>query len=164
MMTRSGRFLVIGGLLLAVWGMTYGLYYAVFVEHQTLDTIGGSLAGAFVHAAEQASQQSQASMQAYASANYVYVRQVDAHGHWIGLGLLLVVLGIAFSRVGFSESARMALASALIAGAILFPLGVLLETVMQGSIPKAVAVLGSALVIASLAGIALGFSRDRSTA
>jgi hypothetical protein len=58
----------------------------------------------------------------------------------------------------------MALASALIAGAILFPLGVLLETVMQGSIPKAVAVLGSALVIASLAGIALGFSRDRSTA
>ena len=51
-MTRSGRLLVIGGLLLAVWGMTYGLYYAVFVEHQTLDTIGGSLTNAFVHAAE----------------------------------------------------------------------------------------------------------------
>jgi hypothetical protein len=164
MMTRSGRVLVIGGLLLAVWGMTYGLYYAVFVEHQTLDTIGGSLAGAFVHAAEQASQQSQTSMQAYASANYIYVRQVDAHGHWIGLGLLLVVLGIAFNRVGFSESARLALASALIAGAILFPLGVLLETMIQGPIPKAVAVLGSALVIASLAAIALGFSKDRSTA
>jgi hypothetical protein len=164
MMTRSGRVLVIGGLLLAVWGMTYGLYYAVFVEHQTLDTIGGSLAGAFVHAAEQASQQSQTSMQAYASANYIYVRQVDAHGHWIGLGLLLVVLGIAFNRVGFSESARLALASALIAGAILFPLGVLLETMVQGSIPKAVAVLGSALVITSLAGIALGFSRNRNTA
>ena len=164
MMTRSGRVLVIGGLLLAVWGMTYGLYYAVFVEHQTLDTIGGSLADAFVHAAEQASQQSQTSMQAYASANYIYVRQVDAHGHWIGLGLLLVVLGIAFNRVGFSESARLALASALIAGAILFPLGVLLETMIQGPIPKAVAVLGSALVIASLAAIALGFSKDRSTA
>jgi hypothetical protein len=163
-MTRSGRWLVIGGLLLAVWGMTYGLYYAVFVEHQTLDTIGGSLTGAFVHAAEQASQKSQASMQAYASANYIYVRQVDAHGHWIGLGLLLVVLGIAFSRVGFSEPARMGLAAGLIAGAILFPLGVLMETEIQGSIPKAVAVVGSALVIASLAGIALGFSRDRGTA
>jgi hypothetical protein len=163
-MTRSGRLLVIGGLLLAVWGMTYGLYYAVFVEHQTLDTIGGSLTNAFVHGAEQASQKSQTSMQAYASATYIYVRQVDAHGHWIGLGLLLVVLGIAFSRVGFSESARMGLASALLAGAILFPLGVLLETAIQGSLPKAVAILGSALVIASLAGIALGFSRDRGTA
>lgn len=163
-MTRSGRLLVIGGLLLAVWGMTYGLYYAVFVEHQTLDTIGGSLTNAFVHAAEQASMQSQASMQAYASANYIYVRHVDAHGHWIGLGLLLVVLGMAFSRVGFSESARMGLAAALLAGAILFPLGVLLETAMQGSLPKAVAVLGSALIIVSLAGIALGFSRERGAA
>lgn len=163
-MTRSGRLLVIGGLLLAVWGMTYGLYYAVFVEHQTLDTIGGSLTGAFVHAAEQASQKSQASMQAYASATYIYVRQVDAHGHWIGLGLLLVVLGIAFSRVGFSESARMGLAAGLLAGATLFPLGVLLETGMQVSLPKAVAVLGSALVIVSLAGIAFGFSRDRGAA
>lgn len=160
-MTRSGRFLVIGGLLLAVWGMTYGLYYAVFVEHQTLDTIGGSLTNAYVHAAEQASQPSQAAMQAYASANYNYVRQVDAHGHWIGLGLLLIVLGVAFSRVGFSEAMRMRLAAALLAGAILFPLGVLLETVNASSIPKGVAILGSALVIASLGGIALGFSKNQ---
>ncbi|MGB9333365.1 MAG: hypothetical protein WCB14_00020 [Candidatus Acidiferrales bacterium] len=162
-MTRSGRFLVISGLLLAVWGMTYGLYYAVFVEHQTLDSIGSSLTNAFVHAAEQAPQLSQAAMQSYASANYNYVRQVDAHGHWIGLGLLLIVLGIAFSRVGFSEAMRMRLAAALFAGAILFPLGVLLETVIAGSIPKGVAILGSALVIAALAGIALGFSTNQPT-
>jgi hypothetical protein len=162
-MTRSGRVLVIGGLLLAVWGMTYGLYYAVFVEHQTLDSIGGSLTNAFVHAAEQSSQQSQAAMQAYASANYAYVRQVDAHGHWIGLGLLLIVLGVAFGRVGFSEAMRMRLAAALLAGAILFPLGVLIETVNGGSIPKGMAIFGSALVIASLAGIALGFSKNQPT-
>lgn len=163
-MTRSGRFLVIGGLLLAVWGMTYGLYYAVFVEHQTLDSIGGSLTAAFVHAAAQASQQSQDAMQAYANANYAYVRQVDTHGHWIGLGLLLILLGVAFSRVGFSESVRFGLAAALLAGSVLFPLGVLLETLNRGLLPKAVAVVGSALVIASLAAIALGFSRNRSAA
>src|ERR1700723_4403705 len=74
MMPREGRLLVIGGLLLAVWGMTYGLYYAVFVEHQTLDTIGGSLAGAFVHAAEQAAHQTQAPRQASPSANYIFFR------------------------------------------------------------------------------------------
>jgi hypothetical protein len=163
-MTRSGRLLVVGGLLLAVWGMTYGLYYAVFVEHQTLDSIGGSLTSAFVHGAGQAPQQSQAAIEAYADATFAYVRQVDAHGHWIGLGLLLIVLGVAFSRVGFSETARMALAAALLAGSALFPLGVLLETVNRGAIPKAIAVVGSALVIASLAAIALGFSRNRSAA
>lgn len=162
-MTRSGRLLVIGGLLLAVWGMTYGLYYAVFVEHQTLDAIGGSLTNAFVHAAEQSGQQSQASMQAYTTANYAYVRQVDAHGHWIGLGLLLIVFGVAFSRVAFSESTRMLIASALLAGSFLFPAGVLLETAMAGSVPKAIAIAGSALVIASLAAIALGFNRDQRT-
>jgi hypothetical protein len=163
-MTRSGRLLVIGGLFLAVWGMTYGLHYAVFVEHQTLDNMGGSLTATFVHAAEQATEQSQASLQSYANAAYAYVRQVDAHGHWIGLGLLLIVLGVAFSRVGFPESARMALAAALLAGSLIFPLGVLLETVNRGAIPKAIAVAGSALVIASLAAIALGFSRNRSAA
>ena len=163
-MTRSGRILTIGGLLLAVWGMAYGLYYAVWVEHQTLDDIGSSLAGSFVRAAEGFRTQSQQAMQSYAAANYAYVRQVDAHGHWIGLGLLLIVLGIAFGRVAFSEKIRTALASALLAGAFLFPAGVLLETAMAGSLPKAVAVLGSALVIISLAGIALGFSRDRGAA
>lgn len=163
-MTRSGRLLIIGGLLLVTVGLTYGMIYAVFIEHQTLDSIGGSLAGAFVHAAEQRPAESQASMQDYAGANYVYVRQVDAHGHWIGLGLLLIVLGIGFSRVGFAESARLNIAVALLAGSILFPLGVFLETLNRGNGPKAVAVLGSALVVASLGAAAIGFSRHKGTA
>lgn len=158
-MTLSSRILVVGGLFLAVWGMSYGLYYAVFVEHQTLEAIGGSLAGAFVHAAERNMAESQTAMQRYATANYDYVRQVDAHGHWIGLGLLLFVLGIAFGRVGFAEWIRRLLASALLIGAILFPLGVLAETVNHGPAPRAMAILGSAVIIATLAVIALGFQR-----
>ena len=55
----------------------------------------------------------------------------------------------------------MRLAAALLAGAILFPLGVLLETVNAGAMPKGLAILGSALVIAALAGIALGFSKNQ---
>jgi hypothetical protein len=160
-MTHSGRILVIGGLLLAVWSMSYGVIYAVFVEHQTLDSIGGSLSSAFVHAAEQNMAESNLSMQAYATANRVYVRRVDAHGHWIGLGLLLFILGVAFGRVGFAEPTRRFLAIALLAGAILFPLGVLAETASGGIGPKALAVAGSAIVIVSLASIAWGFSRAR---
>jgi len=33
------------------WGCLYGLYYAVLVEHQMLDQMGGALATAFVNAA-----------------------------------------------------------------------------------------------------------------
>jgi len=51
-MTVSARLLILGGLALAAFGMLYGLHYALFVEHQTLDQLGGSLAQAFMHAAD----------------------------------------------------------------------------------------------------------------
>lgn len=161
-MNRSSKLLIFGGLALAAWGMCYGLVYAVFIEHQTLDGIGSSLAAGFMRAAERHSQESQASLAEAASRSYVYVRQVDAHGHWIGLALLLLVLGIAFDRVGFSERSRTWLAAVLLAGSIIFPLGVLLETWNRGAGPQAVAVIGSALVIFGLCGTTLGFVRGES--
>jgi len=87
---------------------------------------------------------------------------VDAHGHWIGLGLLLLILGIAFDRVGFGERMRRYLAAVLLAGSVIFPLGVLLETWNRGTGPQAIAVIGSALVILGLAGTAWGFARSNS--
>jgi hypothetical protein len=42
-MNRARKVLIFGGTLLAAFGMLYGLHYAVFVEHQTLDGMGGSL-------------------------------------------------------------------------------------------------------------------------
>jgi hypothetical protein len=51
-MNTARKILIFGGLTLAVFGMLYGLYYALFVEHQTLDRMGSSLAAAVVHAAE----------------------------------------------------------------------------------------------------------------
>ncbi len=163
-MSASRKVLVIGGLALALWGMAYGLYYAVFVEHQTLDRIGGALATGFARAAERKMPEAQAALDAYAQAQFVYVRQVDVHSHWIGLALILFVLGIAFDRVGFNERQRFAWAMALLIGSVIFPLGVLLETVDRGPGPKAVAILGSALIIVSLAAIAWGFARGGESA
>ncbi len=163
-MSASRKLLVIGGLALALWGMAYGLYYAVFVEHQTLDSIGGALATGFARAAERRIPEAQAALDAYAQAQFAYVRQVDVHSHWIGLALILFVLGIAFDRVAFSERQRFAWAMALLIGSVIFPLGVLLETVDRGPGPKAVAILGSALIIVSLAAIAWGFARGGESA
>jgi len=160
-MSLGRRILIIGGIALALWGMAYGLWYAVFAEHQALETIGGSLTSAFANAADRHLESAHASLGEYRAAKYVYDRQVDVHGHWIGLGMLLIVLGIGLDRVIFSESIKSLLAIAAFAGAVLFPLGVLLQTVDHGNLPRVVAILGSVLMIVSLAAFALGFARAR---
>jgi hypothetical protein len=73
--------------------------------------------------------------------------------------MLLIVLGMGFDRVGFNEGTKMLLSAGLLLGSLLFPLGVLMQTFSHGPAPRAVAIAGSALVIASLAGMTLGFAR-----
>jgi hypothetical protein len=164
-MTGSRKLLVLGGMALAAVGMLYGLYYAVFVEHQTLDQMGGSLAHAFASAAERNSSESQTALEAYASTKYDYVRQVDAHSHWIGLGMLMILLGALFERVNFSEAVRQAIAIGLLTGSAVFPLAVILQTYHHGAfILKALAVVGPGLVIVGLTATAWGFARQRTLA
>jgi hypothetical protein len=158
-MSGARKILIFGGLALVAIGMLYGLVYAVFIEHQTLDGLGASLTAAFVHGAERNLPAAQSSLEAYARNSYAYVRQVDAHSHWIGLAMILLVLGIAFDRVRLSEGWKLALAVALLAGAAVFPLGVLMQTWMTGSLPRALAALGAAGVTAGMAGAAWGFAR-----
>ena len=74
-MNAAQKVLIFGGLILAAFGMLYGLHYAIFVEHQTLDRMGGSLAAAFVHAAEGHLPEAESALESYASTKYDYVRQ-----------------------------------------------------------------------------------------
>jgi len=157
-MNGARRLLLFGGIALAVWGMSYGLWYAVFAEHQALDGIGSSLATGFSAAAQRDPALVQSSLARYKEAKYIYDRQVDVHGHWIGLAMLLIVVGIGFDRVNASNKMKLYLALGLFLGAVIFPLGVLLQTFNHGPFPRAAAIAGSALVIVSLLGIAFGFS------
>ncbi len=161
-MTSSRTLLIFGGMALATLGMLYGLYYAVFVEHQTLDQMGGSLAQCFIAAASRNLGQSQAALEQYGETKYDYVRQVDAHSHSIGLGMLMIVLGVIFERVNFREGIRQLIAFSLLAGSALFPLAIILQTRNHGAlIFKALAVAGPGLVIVGLAATAWGFARQR---
>jgi hypothetical protein len=163
-MSTERKVLLIGGLVLALLGMLYGLHYAVFVEHQTLDRMGGSLAQAFVHAAERSPVEAHNALNSYAAAKYDYVRQVDIHSHWIGLAMLLMVLGVVFDGVAFNERARIWVAAALVAGSFVFPLGVILQTVSQGgSLASALAIVGSATVTIALGAVVWGFARSPNT-
>ncbi len=163
-MNRGRKILIFGGAVLAAFGMSYGLHYALFVEHQTLDQMGGALAGAFVHAAEGKWDESQSALAAYRETKFDYVRQVDVHSHWIGLAMLMVVLGVVFDQVAFGQRTRMWIAVALLSGSWIFPLGVVLQTVnhqaaIWRTLGSAIAVAGSALVIVSLGAAAVGFMR-----
>jgi dipeptide/tripeptide permease len=159
-MSTARRLLFAGGIALAAFGMLYGLHYAVFVEHQTLDRMGGSLSQAFASAAERNTAVAHAAVDTYAATKYNYVRQVDIHSHWIGLAMLLMVLGVAFDDVAFSERSRTSIAVALLTGSFIFPLGVLLQTVSRNaSLGSALAIFGSATVTIALAAVIWGFSR-----
>ena len=162
-MSSARRLLIVGGIGLALLGMMYGVWYAVFAEHQELYGMGKALATSFSAAARRDSLASREALKEYEERKYAYDRHVDAHGHWIGLALLLMVVGLALDRAAFPERMKMLLAAALLAGSLLFPLGVLLETFTRGPGPRALSVAGSALVIASLAGMTLGFARARTS-
>jgi hypothetical protein len=161
-MNAAQKMLIFGGLILAAFGMLYGLQYALFVEHQTLDRMGGSLAAAFIHSAEGHLPQAQSALESYASTKYDYVRQVDSHSHWIGLAMLLIVMGVIFDQVAFSDRVRFWAAIALLAGAVAFPLGVMLQTFRHAAFfASALAVLASALITVALATVAWGLAPKR---
>lgn len=158
-MSAARRLLICGGIGLVLLGMTYGLWYAVFAEHQELDGIGKSLATGFSAAAQRNSVAAEGALQQYRDLKYNYDRHVDVHGHWIGLGMLLIVLGIGLDRMGLSEQVKTLLAWGLLLGSLLFPLGVLMQTWSHGTAPRGLAIAGSALVIVSLGAMGIGFAR-----
>ena len=163
-MSGARRLLLAGGMALALWGMGYGLWYAVFAEHQALEGIGTSLSSAFSSAAQRDVEQSGAALLRYKESKYIYDRQVDAHSHWIGLAMVLIVLGFCFDKVSFSENTKLWLAAGSLAGALVFPLGVLFQVYDYGPLPRILAISGSALEIVSLCLIALGLARRQSSA
>jgi dipeptide/tripeptide permease len=158
-MSHARKLLWWSAFALALWGMSFGFWYAVLVEHQTLDGLGAHLATAFMHAAARDLPAAHASLASYTATEFVYVRQVDVHSHWIGLALLLFVLGIGFDRLAIARRQQDYLAVALCAGSAIFPLGVMLQTMIRGPLPDVLAIIGAAMVIVALAVVALGFAR-----
>jgi hypothetical protein len=159
--SAARKLLILGGVSLATFGMLYGLHYALLVEHQTLARMGGQLSAAFVSAAQGQSTDAHAAVQGYASTKYDYVRQVDVHSHWIGLAMIMIVLGVVFDRTGLSDRMSLMIAAAMMAGSIVFPLGVLLQSAYHGAeFASVLAIAGSVLVIASLGVAAVGFIRQ----
>jgi len=162
-MKGSRKLLLVSGLALSIWGMAYGLWYAVFAEHQQLVAIGASISNSFVAGARRDAPAAQAALDTYQSTKFVYVRHVHIHSHWGGLATLLFLFGAIFHHVGFSERVRMLLAASLSVGGVLYPAAIALQISMSGPLPGVLAAIGAGLVILGMTGAAVGFARGPST-
>ncbi len=149
-MKAPQQVLIASGLALIAFTMGFGVWYAIFDEHQTLDAIGASLAGAFVHAAGGDMAAAVVSLENYAALDREYRYEVHAHGHWGMLAIILIIMGLVFQRLGLSPPRGLLLAWVLAGSAALFPLGVLLQIGPLLGAGKVLAVAGSAGMIAGM--------------
>ena len=156
----STKILLIGGFALCLLAMSYGLYYALFDEHQTLSAMGYNLANSFAQAATGDLTAARESIAVFATVSAEYRREIHAHTHWGTLSLLLILMGLFFNRVGFSECKRIAIASVLSVGAVIFPLGVLLQSYPVGIIAKLLSISGTLALIVGFAAVLIGLLRQ----
>jgi len=155
-MKNSQKILMIAGLLLTILGMAYGFWYAVADEHPTLERMGVSLASAFAEAAKGDMSQAQQWLADYGVTRFEYIRDVHTHSHLAALSTLLLVLGLCFRQLSFSERTRRLLAYALVLGAVSLPLGSFIEMFISGLAPTAISALGALALIAGLGIGAMG--------
>lgn len=158
MMTSARSLLIVGGLVAAIWGMGYGIWYALFDEHQTLTAMGSNLAGGFIHAAAGDLDKARQSLEQFSRWSGEYTLEVHAHGHWIALGMLLMVLGLAIDALRYGQKTRYLLALMLLVGTFVFPTGILLQTTGLAIVGKVLSVLGSGLLLVSMFLVAIGIT------
>ncbi len=152
-LTLPQKWLIVGGLLLALLGLVYGLVYTYFVDHQTLPRLREHYRGAFVAAAEGDAARVETELEEGQAMNYRYVRAIDVHTHWLKMASVAILLGLILPLVQWNRKTRQVLALLFLAGGVIFPLGVFAQVVTDSVVPQAVAALGAALAIVSVAGV-----------
>jgi hypothetical protein len=145
------RLLVIGGIALILVGMIFGDIFAVFVLHQNASRINENL----LAATNAVAARDPASVPAHfiAIGGFLENRgtKVDAHVHMIDFGYLALLLALVQPFVAFGEAAKRRVATLLIFGAALLPVGVFLIHYV-GLIYSPLQSIGWASIFADLGG------------
>ena len=158
-MRVENRILIIVGLALIAATVFFGLWYAIFDEHQTLVGMVESLTSTFALAASGNLEQAHAAIDQYASAAAEYRLEVHFHGHFGFLGLVMILLGLVAHTLGFNEANRKRLAVALSGSSFLFPIGVLLQIGPLASAGHVLAVIGTVGVVLGMLVFVAGLLR-----
>lgn len=158
-MNSENRILILTGLALLSLTMFFGVWYAVFDEHQTLVGMGVSMASGFVEAARGDLDAAYAALEEYGRINREYRRELHFHGHWGLLGLVLLVYGMVAHSLSFAARTRVLLAVVLALSAFAFPLGVYLQIGPAHALGKVLSMLGSAGMVLGMLALTVGILR-----
>ncbi len=155
-MTSANKTYIAGGLLLVLIGLIFGVYYAIFDEHQTLVAMGMAFAQSFFEAAAGNEAGVSENIESFRASAFEYIREVSFHAHIIELGTLALIIPLFAHRIGWDDSRKLLIARLFIVGSLVFTLGVLSQTLAFSSVTQAMAVIGSGLVIACVGVLVLG--------
>ena len=155
-MTSANKTYIVGGLLLVLIGLIFGVYYAIFDEHQTLVAMGMAFAQSFFEAAAGNETGVSESIEVFRANSFEYVREVSFHAHIIELGTLALIIPLFAHRIGWSDGRKLLIARLFIIGSLVFTVAVLAQTVALGPLTQGLAVMGSGLVIACVGILVLG--------
>ena len=144
------RSLAVGALGLMLLSSAGGLLHGWSVNHETLLRLREHHQPAFTHAAQARMETARAELQQAMQHNFRHVRVIDAHTHVIKLASLALMLNFIVPLLPLTDRGRRALAGTFLAGAVLFPGGVLMQVWLPGVIFQGVAAVGAMLVIAAM--------------
>ncbi len=144
------RTLAVTALVLMLLGSAGGLLHGWSTGNETLLRLREQQQPAFIHAAQGRMDAARLELQQAIQYNFRYVRVIDAHTHLIKLASLALLLSFIVPLLPLSDRGRRMLATSFLAGAVLFPGGVLGQVWFPGVIFQGVAAIGAALVIAAM--------------
>jgi hypothetical protein len=150
------RVLAIGALGLMLLGFVLGSWHGARVDSRTLLVLREAYAPAFAAQVRGETGLARAALARAQEANLEHTRVIGAHTHVIKLATVLLVIALSWPVLAGSERRKRLLAGALVAGAVLFPVGLLLQAFHPGVITRAVTALGAGLALVSFAAFAAG--------
>ena len=161
---RAARVLLVGGLLLLVWGFLYGALYAAWLESGMAIPEVDILKSIVANAAAQQQDLLAEDFAAYGNFQMYKANNAATQTHINEMGILMLLLSFAQGLLPYSESARTRWAMVAVVGGFMLPVGILLE-IPYGVLGSVVADSGGFLVIFSLLAMLMGLLRYmRSTA
>ncbi len=141
-----------------------GGIFAFKVEQETLLLLREQYQAAFAAAMDHDIQAAQSHMREAQQQNFRYVRIIDAHTHYIKLSILLLLAGFLLLSCDWQRKSQLLVLSAMVAGIVLFPTSVYLQTLSPGILFQCSAAAGALLIITSTAFIVAAlFKKQRTT-
>jgi hypothetical protein len=154
----AARALLVGGLLLLVWGFLYGAAYAAYIQSGAATSEVDILKSIVTHAAVPDEAALGAAFGDYGQYQMYRAINVATHTHINEMGILLLLMSFVQGFIHFRESTRKRWAQLAVLSGFGLPVGILLE-INFGIVGSIVADLAGFTMIVSLVAMLFGLLR-----